>query len=198
MATIWFFSDPHFAQESIIHFKRWDGQPMRPYRNAQEMDEALIANCNERVKPQDHLYILGDISMKRWAIAKVGRINGHKRLITGNHDIHKTKDYLPFFEEIRGIRVFDNLLLTHIPVHPANLPNVGAKKTWVNVHGHIHANMSPEAYFTVYGPRYLNISCEMTDFFPIDLSELRRRIVVHQEAYTTWKEENDVRETPAL
>ena len=192
--TIFVFSDPHFCQDSINTFKGWDGEPMRPFADAAEGDEEMIRRCNEIVRPQDHLYILGDISMKRYGIAKVGRMNGHKRLVFGNHDIYKPSDYLPYFEKFCGSRVLDGLLLTHYPVHPSNLPTVGTKKHWINCHGHIHRSMGPDRYFEVYGPRYYNVSCEMTDYRPVELGELKERIARQQDVYKEWREEQDTKQ----
>ena len=155
--TIWLVSDTHFGHEAII------GYCGRPFTNAAEMDEALVSRWNERVKPSDHVYHLGDVSMRRESLKQIGpRLNGHKRLLRGNHDIHKTADYLAAgFKEIMGVRVFDGLLLSHFPVHPSSLDRfVG------NVHGHIHERPN-------IGPQYLNISVERTNYAPITLEEAR-------------------------
>jgi len=168
MANIFFISDTHFGQESIIHFLRPDGTPMRPFANADEMDEALIANWNAVVRPQDHVYHLGDVAMKRKLIPLIGRCNGHKRLLTGNHDIFDTKkDYLPWFEKIYGTRYIGNLLLSHYPIDKGSL-----KPEWTNVHGHTHANEPMFGIDGRLGPRYLNISCEWTNYAPIAFEEV--------------------------
>lgn len=53
---IWFTSDTHFGHERILEFTN------RPFDNIREMNDALIANINEKIKPEDELYILGDYS----------------------------------------------------------------------------------------------------------------------------------------
>lgn len=94
-----------------------DCPKMRPFANVQEMDEFMIDQWNKTVRPQDKIYHLGDVALKRPDIKKVGRCNGHKRLVRGNHDIYPTKYYLEVFEEIYGSRVFEDMILTHIPIH---------------------------------------------------------------------------------
>lgn len=167
MANIFIVSDTHFSQESICHFINGQGQKMRPWDNATEMDEALIENWNRTVRPQDKVYHLGDVSMKRNAIALVGRCNGHKRLVRGNHDIFPMKYYLPFFEEIYGTRIFEDMVLSHFPIVLDSI-----KPKWTCVHGHLHSNV-PRNHF---GPKYLNVSIEYTDWRPLSLDEVRQQI----------------------
>lgn len=167
MANIFLWSDPHLDHAATIFKFVVDGKPMRPFASVEEMNETIIARCNERVRPQDKLYCLGDVAMKKSAIALMGRINGHKRLVRGNHDIFDDKYYRPYFDAIYGSRLLDNLLLTHIPVHPDSL-----RGDWVNVHGHVHNNVGPHHY----GPRYFNVCVEVTDYYPLSLEEVKTRI----------------------
>lgn len=163
MAQIWIVSDTHFGHGGILSFKRADGIPLRPFSCVEEMDEHMIEKWNSVVRPQDHVYHLGDVAMKRTCISTVARCNGHKRLVRGNHDVYKTKDYLPFFEEIYGIRVLDGIIFTHIPIHPESLGRFKA-----NVHGHVH--YQPQGQL---GPRYYNVSVEMMDYTPISFEDLK-------------------------
>lgn len=164
MANIWVLSDTHFGHDNILKFKRADGSPLRDFESREIMDEYLIERWNSVVRPQDHVYHLGDVAMRREHIRLTARCNGHKRLIRGNHDVYKTKDYLPFFEEIYGIRVLDNMIFTHIPIHPESLGRFKA-----NVHGHIHANASPAG-------AYYNVSVEAIDYTPVALEDLKQRL----------------------
>src|SRR3990167_8785180 len=121
---LWFTSDSHFRHANLLTFKRQDGTPVRPeFTSCKEMDEAMIERWNAVVKTSDHVYHLGDVSMMRPRFVKdqLSRLNGHLRLIRGNHDIFRTREYLEFFDEIYSMRVFDNILFTHIPVHPFSL-----------------------------------------------------------------------------
>ncbi len=161
MADIWLISDTHFNHASIIKYCD------RPFHNTQEMDEMMIYKWNKRVKPQDKVYHLGDVYMKAspgYIKTVLGRLNGHKRLILGNHDRGKDQILLNHFEKIYSMRflkfTWKSLQLTHMPLHPMSV-----KKGWINVHGHIHNNKSPD------GP-YMNVSVEMTDYYPVHVEEL--------------------------
>ena len=159
--NVFFMSDPHFG-----HSKITDGTfiPKRPFKDADEMDQAIIDNCNSTVKPEDKLYILGDVAISKKKICLVDQINCRKTLILGNHDIFNTKEYLPYFDNIRAIRVFDGFIATHIPIHPDSL---GRFK--YNVHGHTHFN-------SIIDERYINVCVEKTNYRPIELSEILKII----------------------
>lgn len=173
-------SDPHFGHAECLNFdvpdfdSPWQTKKMRPFASVEEMDEFIVQETNKVVRPQDKLYILGDVAMKRKHIATVGRLNGHKRLVRGNHDIFPTKHYLPFFEDIYGVRVFDDMILSHIPLHPESV-----KRFWTNVHGHVHCNVPP----LHFGPKYLNISVEVTGYRPLSHEEVRQRIRTQQAEF---------------
>jgi calcineurin-like phosphoesterase family protein len=75
--TIFFTSDTHFGHQNIIDFCD------RPWRTADEMNEALIERWNRLVGPNDTIYHLGDFAMKirdDEIRAIVRRLNGHKIL----------------------------------------------------------------------------------------------------------------------
>lgn len=168
MANIWFWSDPHFGHANILDFTLDDGSKMRPFTSVEEMDEHMVQEFNKLVKPSDKAYCLGDVAMHKRHLPTMGRLNGHHRLVRGNHDVEKTKEYLKYFEEIYATRLLDrSLLLSHIPIHPDSL-----RYDWVNVHGHVHNNIGP----LHWGPRYLNVCVEVTDYRPLAMEEVKQRI----------------------
>ena len=65
MPATWLVSDTHFGHEKICLFKREDGSPLRPFSHADEMDEFMVKAWNERVKPSDKVYHLGDVAIRR-------------------------------------------------------------------------------------------------------------------------------------
>jgi calcineurin-like phosphoesterase family protein len=174
---IWFTSDDHFNDKSIIEYCG------RPFVDVLEMNERLIDGWNAFVRPQDHVYNLGDLCMERPRNLKDSvfkRLNGHKRLIRGNHDIYKTKEYLDIgFEEIYGVRVIDNFIFTHIPIHPRSMGRFRA-----NIHGHIHNNQGGEfepvmrldkvSQQVTWVP-YINVSVEATKYHPVNLEWIREQ-----------------------
>jgi calcineurin-like phosphoesterase family protein len=135
------------------------------------MDEAMVTAWNERVRPNDKVYHLGDVVMSRRSLAIMHRLNGDKVLIRGNHDIFKDTDYREHFRELRAYHVMNGLILSHIPLHPDSLGRFGT-----NVHGHTHSNrvLLPNGDIDV---RYHSVCVEQTpDFAPILFEDVLKRI----------------------
>jgi calcineurin-like phosphoesterase family protein len=143
MRNIYVFSDPHFGDHDMLDLG------IRKFDSIEDHDEYIITQVTSVVRPQDHLYVLGDIAMKPEHILTAKRLNGHKRLVRGNHDIYPTLDYIyAGFKEIFGVRVFSelNLVLSHIPLHPDSV----IVRKWTNIHGHLHeAKIDSEFYRNV-------------------------------------------------
>ena len=178
MPSVFLVSDTHFGHEKTCTvFKRANGTPLRPFGSVEEMDEEMVRRWNDRVRPNDKVYHLGDVVINRKALPILNRLNGDKVLIRGNHDIFKDEDYTPYFRSLRGYHVMNGMILSHIPVHPESLGRFG-----VNIHGHLHANrvMIPLATSGVLDridTRYHCVCVEQTpDFAPILFEDVVKRI----------------------
>jgi calcineurin-like phosphoesterase family protein len=146
------------------------------------MDEEMIRRWNDRVRPSDKVYHLGDVVINRRALPTLARLNGDKVLIRGNHDIFRDDEYRQYFRELRAYHVMNGMILSHIPVHEASLGRFGT-----NIHGHLHATRVKKArgvnaktgevlYSTEIDPRYHCVCVEQTDFAPILLDDVYKRI----------------------
>ena len=183
MPATFLTSDTHFGHAGVCRFLRNDGvTKLRPWDTPEEMDEEMVRRWNERVRPKDKVYHLGDVVINRKHLTTLGRLNGDKVLIRGNHDIFKLEDFTPYFRDIRGYHVMSGMILSHIPVHEESLGRFG-----VNVHGHLHANrVMRRAESTMefmergvrswIDTRYHCVCVEQTDFAPILLEDLIKRI----------------------
>ena len=84
----------------------------------------LIENWNNRVQPDDTVYILGDFCYKSDRAAKwyLQQLKGHKILIIGNHDWPTLQDpeAMKYFEDSRPMmHVTDGnkqICLCHFPI----------------------------------------------------------------------------------
>jgi calcineurin-like phosphoesterase family protein len=177
MPSVFLVSDTHFGHAGVCRFTRNDGcTPLRPWDDAAEMDEAMIAAWNDRVKPTDKVYHLGDVVINRKALGIMRRLNGDKVLIRGNHDIFKDTDYREHFRELRAYHVMNGMILSHIPIHSDSLGRFGT-----NIHGHLHANrvmyQDPfEGFASRLDTRYHCVCVEQTDFAPILFEDVIKRI----------------------
>lgn len=156
MAKIFVTSDPHFSDPAVATV-------FRKFTSVEEHDATITANWNRVVHPEDKIYVLGDISMRRKNLSIMSKLNGSKRLILGNHDIYNWKDYRKYFKEVYAHRKLDYLWLSHIPVHPQFF--TFGLQNFINVHGHFHANEH-------LGDRYINVSQEYTGYTPVAIEDL--------------------------
>ena len=183
MPSVFLVSDTHFGHAGVCRFTRDDGSKLRPWDDAEAMDEAMVSAWNERVRPQDKVYHLGDVVINRRSLKTLARLNGDKVLIRGNHDIFRDVEYSEYFRELRAYHVMNGMILSHIPVHEASLGRFGT-----NIHGHLHAGRVRRAqgvdadtgaiiYGTDIDVRYHCVCVEQTpDFAPILFEDVIARI----------------------
>ena len=184
MPSVWLVSDTHFGHAGVCRFTRNDGvTKLRPWDDPQEMDEAMIAAWNDRVRPNDKVYHLGDVVINRRCLSTLARLNGDKVLIRGNHDIFRDDEYRQYFRELRAYHVMNGMILSHIPLHEASLGRFGT-----NIHGHLHSNrvLKPRGvdartgetlYSDEVDVRYHCVCVEQTpDFAPILFKDVIKNI----------------------
>jgi len=183
MPSVFLVSDTHFGHAGVCRFTHEDtGVKIRPWTDPDEMDEAMVKLWNERVKPTDKVYHLGDVVINRKALKIMSRLNGDKVLIRGNHDIFKDEDYRQYFRELRAYHVMNGMILSHIPVHADSIGRFGT-----NIHGHLHTRRVRKARGVdartgevLYGDepdvRYHCVCVEQTDFAPILFEDVIARI----------------------
>ena len=184
MPAVFLVSDTHFGHAGVCKFTHPDDPEvkLRPWDDADEMDEEMIRRWNDTVRPNDKVYHLGDVVINRKALKTLSRLNGDKVLIRGNHDIFRDDEYREYFRELRAYHVMNGLILSHIPVHEASLGRFGC-----NIHGHLHASRVKKArgvdartgeilYGTEIDPRYWCACVEQTDFAPILFEDALKKI----------------------
>lgn len=150
--TIWFTSDTHFWHRNIQQYCN------RPGESVEGMNELLIQRWNERVKPNEEVYHLGDFFFcgvtKAEEILK--RLNGIKFWIKGNHDYKQTKLAEPYFQWVRDyyrLMVHDvhqaeddetSFQQYHQPIILSHYPILSwdgmAHGSW-HLHGHCHGSI---------------------------------------------------------
>jgi calcineurin-like phosphoesterase family protein len=184
MPATFLVSDTHFGHAGVCRFTHPDDPEvkLRPWSDPDEMDEEMIRRWNDTVRSNDKVYHLGDVVINRKALKTLSRLNGDKVLIRGNHDIFRDAEYYEYFRELRAYHVLNGMILSHIPVHEASLGRFGT-----NIHGHLHASRVKRArgvdartgavlYSTENDTRYHCVCVEQTDFRPILLEDVYKRI----------------------
>ena len=183
MSTTFLIGCTHFGHKKMYEFVRKDGTRVRrEFANAKEGDEAIIENWNKTVKHIDKVYLLGDVAFHQDDLATVGKLNGKKILIKGNHDILQLSEYVKYFKDIRAYHKLDNEILSHIPIHPTSLWRTKRNTSWLNIHAHLHN----EVVYKFDGQdgedgiepdnRYFSVCVERINYTPISIDEIRNRV----------------------
>ena len=181
---IFYIADMHFGHKNILKYDK------RPFADTEQMDEEIIRRWNERVCDDDTVYVLGDAFFKgeERSIEIMKRLNGHKRLIRGNHDRNNGK-LLKLWESVSEYEEIKDgghlVVLSHYPMMFYNHQHDGA----VMLYGHVHdtldeqlieefQRMTRNAVKTLSDGSYVRIPCQMlncfcmySDYTPWTLSE---------------------------
>lgn len=186
----YYISDLHFYHDALNRV-----MDCRGFRDEQDMNEYMITQWNRKVRKNDEVVVLGDLSMEKWEKTKqvVDRLKGKIYLIQGNHDrFVKDKD----FDDSRFVWVrsyaemHDNgrkVILSHYPVMCYNgqnrLSKHGNPKTYM-LHGHVHDTLDQRLLEqfqeitrnTMRGDapipcNLLNCFCMYSDYQPLGLDE---------------------------
>lgn len=140
---IHFSSDPHFWHSRLA--------TIRGFSSVEEMNEKLIDNWNKKVRLDDTVYLLGDVSFAGTTktVDVLERLNGKIHLIRGNHDRELTGNVLSIFASVKdldrikivthnpdGTSDVQRVVLCHFPLLVWDMAHHGA---W-HLHGHSHGS----------------------------------------------------------
>lgn len=141
--NIWFTSDLHLYHTNILWMNN------RPFKTCDEMWEYIKDEWNSKVKPEDYVFILGDVlwgSQKSRLENMKNSLNGHICIVLGNHDKEKSDNFSMFESCSRAdfIRVKSEKLgvdqLVFLSHYPAmSWPQKGRGS--IHLHGHVHGFM---------------------------------------------------------
>ena len=179
---IWFCSDLHLGHSNMYNFIDYDGNRVRPFDDWRECDELMIQNWNEMIKPNDKVYVLGDLCFDRNAGDKImPRLNGKKCLVKGNHDKFKLSWYCKWFYDIRGGEHLENFFYTHVPIHPDS-----KARFKMNIHGHLHRGLvykhNKHGEITkIPDPWYRNVCMDANDYKPVPFEVIQHEFGVYKQ-----------------
>lgn len=169
MRNIWLISDTHFGHEGILKFVDDHDNLIRPgFDSLDHMNQRILDNISDNVKPGDILYHLGDVYFSsvraESALKQFKSMPFKKRLILGNHDDAKDKRLQEIFGKIVLWRIFKehNVMLTHVPIMPDSF-----RKVEYNVHGHIHEKES-------FSMNHINVCVEKTNYMPVHIDDVMK------------------------
>lgn len=186
---IYFSSDQHFWHENILKYCN------RPFETVEAMNDALVANWNSVVKPDDHVYHLGDFcfgNVEKWNwCLEPGRLNGHIHLILGNHDpdrVFREGTLIERFDSIDYQKVLIiegwTVILNHFPF--LSFSNNRDHKA-IGLSGHTHVGQlssSVESYDTLkamYKPNQYDVGVDNNNFTPVSWAEVKSKVTTQIE-----------------
>lgn len=179
-----FTSDTHFGHANIIRFCN------RPFKNVEEMDEALIENWNQVVSEDDTVFHLGDFAFGGSSVWKniIPRLNGHINLIIGNHDRKNLRQgYMSSFDmvvpqlqiEIEGNPIY----LNHYPF----LCYGGSYRGVWQLFGHVHSGPNAEGLdisrLESLFPTQYDVGVDNNDYAPISYREVKSKIAFQKTKF---------------
>lgn len=173
-----FTSDTHWYHKNIIKFCD------RPAASVDEMNQLLIDCWNERIKPDDTVYHLGDFAFcnktKRREV--IAQLNGNKYLVRGNHDPDRSdwwveagfmwaRDYYNLRQNIvyeddegNNQQYTQQIVLCHFPI--LSWDNM-ARGSW-HLHGHCHGSLPMTRMMR------LDVGVDTNNMYPYSLEDIQK------------------------
>ena len=173
---IYFSSDWH-----IGHNKSFLYEP-RGFSSIEEHDKEVLKRCNEIVKPDDELWLLGDLAMSNneteWDMIYKSLLCQNVYFLQGNHDsINKIERYKNIYNfthfgyvyimKYSKRRIF---YLSHYPTIVGNYED-GKPSMW-NISGHVHGKEKFSKYPNVY-----NVALDAHDCYPVSIETIYNDIL---------------------
>ena len=168
--TTFFTSDSHVGHAGMLSPRM--GRP-RPFSSVEEMDEAMVSAWNNRIRPSDRVFHLGDFAYgcsQKHARSIFERLNGHRTLIRGNHEAWGER--LPWeggIHDVMRLSVQDSGMPE--PVHlwlshycHATWPD--SYRGRIHLYGHSHGAIPPTA-------RSCDVGVDVWQFRPVTIPEVQ-------------------------
>lgn len=161
-----FTSDTHFGHANIINYCN------RPFDSLEHMDDRLIKNWNERVKPDDMVIFCGDFCFRNSPGGKPGegttnkfgfykeKLNGNIVFIRGNHDDNNSVN-----TKIESVVIN----VGGHEIYCAHDPHDYCPGYDINIVGHIHGKWKIKQEGTTV---LINVGVDVWDYRPVTTEEI--------------------------
>ena len=165
----YFTSDLHLFHDNILIYCK------RPFDTVQEMWSTIKRNWNKTVKPEDEVWVLGDLTLKADAFKTpltkmVHDLNGTKHFVVApTHDLFRPREYEEIgFTTIHypAFKLDNGWMLAHDPATAVALPE-GA----VLIHGHVHGLWTTRKTDT--GISLVNVGVDVHNFYPVSETRIQ-------------------------
>jgi calcineurin-like phosphoesterase family protein len=140
----------------------------RPFTTRDEHIETIIKNHNALVAPDDEVIMVGDVCYQKTPefLPVVGRMNGKKTLVRGNHDrVFTDAQLAQYFGVIIGDGGGFHIQVGDLPCYVTHYPTEGKQEVF-NLVGHIHAAWK-------YQLNMFNVGVDVNNFRPVSLDRIQ-------------------------
>lgn len=207
----------YIADQHFFHSNLNDSMDKRGFASGEAMNEYMIRQWNDRVRKNDEVIILGDLSVGKAEQTNevISRLKGRLYMISGNHDLFLQKkefDHSRFVWIRPYAEMHDNgrrVILSHYPVACYNKQyqrdKKGKPRTYM-LYGHVHntydeylihrlIQMTRSSLRHVRGIdepvsipcHMINCFCMFSDYVPLTLDEW---IILDERRRSQMKEED--------
>lgn len=165
----WFSADHHFGHANIIRFCK------RPVLDMRSMIDMLVAKHNERVKPEDNCYFLGDMFWRTLGIDQTleifSRLTGKKHYVLGNHEemvegSWALQNQFVWVKE-RAFISYPNVIHTVVLDHYSGRVWRNSHRGAYQLYGHSHGELPHEP-----GLLSMDVGVDCIGYAPISLDEV--------------------------
>ncbi len=166
--ALFFTSDTHFGHEGIIKHSS------RNFPDSFSMDGELVRRWNKKVRPDDTVFHLGDLSFKgvSYTADILAQLNGNINWVLGNHDKAlkgkaEIKARMSSIQPLLELNVDgQHIVMCHYPMLTWNKAHYGA---WM-LHGHSHGTLR----HPYEGMRLMDVGVDTNQLTPYSLEEVRQ------------------------
>ena len=187
---IWVTSDWHFGHDREFIWKA------RGFASVEDMNEHIINAHNAIVKPEDDVYVLGDLMLgdSDKGIECVKRMNGKLHIVWGNHDTDSRKakyNALPNVVESGHVIVLKykkhNFYMSHYPTLTGNLERESLTQMTLNLFGHTHQKTN----FHMDMPFMYHVGVDSHKCFPVSLDNIIEEMYAKVKECKEFLDEQD-------
>lgn len=171
---IYFTSDLHFGHDNIIRYCD------RPWETVEDMNVGIVNRINSRVRPQDELYILGDVhcgkNSEEVALRYLREIKCSRiYLVRGNHDTDEFCEaagpeaeglfqWIKDYHEMKYKKL--RIVLFHFAIRAWHHMYKGA----IQLYGHSHGTLPGIG-------RQMDVGIDANDYQILSINEVYERMV---------------------
>ena len=171
---IYVTSDLHFGHDQPFLYEP------RGFNSIKEHDTEIIRRWNEVVKPEDEVFILGDLMLNNNdnGLKCLRQLNGLKTIVLGNHDSSKRMEL--YHEEGYDVQLAAYIkygkytfYLTHWPCKVGNYDDEKRHNKFYNLCGHTHTS---DRWLDFAECKAYHVELDAHDCTPVSIEEIKEDI----------------------